>query len=170
VYSSLGLEMSGAERTALEELLPDGFTVELHDEAVRWWGEAARALSSGALVTFDYGGTIESLFRPERTGGTLRAYKSHRVSDRVLENPGEQDLTAHVNFTAIRRAGEAEGLHTAFLGSQERFLSAVLKEATLPDGTAWNWTGAAGRQLASLLHAEHLGRAMCALVQKRGRR
>jgi SAM-dependent MidA family methyltransferase len=167
VYDALGLAMTPAEREALEAQLPDGFTVELNGEAVRWWTEAARALGCGALVAFDYGGTVETLFRPERAGGTLRAYHRHRVSDRVLENPGGQDLTAHVNFTAIRRAGEAAGLHTAFLGSQERFLSAVLKETTVSGGAAWNWTGAAGRQLRTLLHAEHLGRAMGVLAQKR---
>jgi len=168
VYHSLGMEMTPDERALLEAQLPDGFTLELNSAAQRWWTEAARALARGALMAFDYGGTIETLLRPGRTGGTVRAYHQHRVSDRVLENPGGQDLTAHVNFTAIRRTGESEGLVTAFLGSQERFLSAVLKETTVSTGASWKWTGAGRRQLMTLLHAEHLGRAMNVLVQKRG--
>ncbi len=167
LYAALGLTMSPPERELLEAQLPDGYTIELNAKAVGWWSEAARALDCGALIAFDYGGTIETLLRPERTGGTLRGYQHHRVSDRVLENPGGQDLTAHVNFTAIRRAGESEGLVTAFLGSQERFLSAVLKETTVSTGAPWKWTEAGRRQLMTLLHAEHLGRAMNVLVQKR---
>ena len=52
------------------------------------------------------------MFSPARTSGTLRAYFRHHASDDVLANPGEQDLTAHVNFSAIQKAGEDAGLKT----------------------------------------------------------
>ena len=99
--------------------------------------------------------------RPERTHGTLRAYRGHTVNDDLLASPGEQDLTAHVNFAVLQAAGEAAGLRTVELSSQERFLTRVAAE--LPGG----WTAADTRQLRTLVHPGHLGRAFRVLVQER---
>src|SRR6202035_2238276 len=96
---------------ALRELLavlPDGFTTEVCPAAMEWWHRAARALKAGKLMTIDYGLRAEQFFTPERKEGTLRAYYRHHQSSDALARPGEQDLTAQVNFTAIETAGEAE--------------------------------------------------------------
>ena len=99
--------------------------------------------------------------RPERTRGTLRAYRGHVVSDDLLASPGEQDLTAHVNFAVLQAAGEAAGLRTVELSSQERFLARVAAELP-PD-----WPAERTRQLRTLVHPGHLGRAFRVLVQER---
>ena len=57
-------------------------------------------------MTLDYGLTAAEWISPDRTRGTLRAYFRHHVSDDVLANVGEQDLTAHVNFSCLQTAGE----------------------------------------------------------------
>jgi len=85
----------------------------------------AGVLRTGRLLTVDYGLAAEELFAPERSCGTLRAYRRHQVTDDVLANPGEQDITAHVNFTAIQRAGESAGLETAVFTSQPVFSLAL---------------------------------------------
>ncbi|MEK7707385.1 MAG: SAM-dependent methyltransferase, partial [Verrucomicrobiota bacterium] len=105
----------------LLDVLPDGFTTEICPAAENWWREAASVLKQGKLLTLDYGLSAEEFFAPQRANGTLRAYHHHRLSDDVLANPGEQDLTAHVNFTAIRRAGEGAGLKTETFASQTQF-------------------------------------------------
>ncbi len=77
-------------------------------DARRWLERIAGALRSGYVLTIDYGFT-----RPEAIrfpSGTLMSYRSHTALDSVLENPGEQDITAHVNFTAIEQHGESLGL------------------------------------------------------------
>jgi len=96
----------------LARALPDGFSLEVCPAAVAWWKEAASSLGRGKLLTLDYGLTSEERFRPERSKGTLRAFTRHHASTDLLSQPGEQDLTAHVNFSALMEAGHAAGLRT----------------------------------------------------------
>ena len=113
----------------LEAVLPDGYTIETSPAAENWWREAAGVLARGKLLAIDYGFTADEMFSPARTSGTLRAYFRHHVTDDLLANPGEQDLTAHVNFSAIQKAGEDAGLKTQFFGSQTKFLVDILAMA-----------------------------------------
>jgi SAM-dependent MidA family methyltransferase len=148
----------------LAAVLPDGFIVELSPEAGRWWHEVGRSLKQGRLLTIDYGYEAAEFLTPARRTGTLRAYRRHTVGTDLLATPGEQDLTAHVNFSQLIRAGEAAGLQTDPLVSQSEFLAAssrrVWSEANLP-------SPAEVRQFQSLTHPEHLGRAFRVLVQSR---
>ena len=93
------------------------------------WGalyrELARKLERGLLVTCDYGFERESLFDPRvRRHGTLASYYGHRVHRNVLADAGRQDLTAHVDFSALIEAGEAEGLETVAWTRQAAWLAA----------------------------------------------
>jgi SAM-dependent MidA family methyltransferase len=148
----------------LLDVLPDGYMVELCPDADASWGEAARTLKAGHLLTIDYGGTLEELLMPERAAGTLRAYARHRVSNDVLAEPGEQDITAHVNFTAIRRVGEAAGLRTTTYTNQSQFLTEIARELWTLRGS---WPQTQVRQFQTLTHPEHLGRPFKVLVQSR---
>jgi SAM-dependent MidA family methyltransferase len=151
----------------LEAVLPDGYAVEFSPAAEQWWREAARCLEHGRLMTIDYGYDFGEMFVPHRRLGTVRAYAGHRQADNVLANPGRQDLTAHVNFGAIRRAGEEAGLGTEFFGGQPQFLTRILQRATTEKCFA-NLDGKRVRQFQTLTHPEHLGRAFRVLVQQRG--
>lgn len=151
----------------LAEVLPDGYGIEVCPGAVKWWGEAARALEAGWLMTADYGLAAEEWFRPERTNGTLRGYHRHKSSGNVLEDPGERDITAHVDFGRITAAGEAAGLVTEGLERQEIFLKRVVERIEADPGNFPLWTPMRYRQLKSLMHPEHLGRAFRFLAQRR---
>jgi len=151
----------------LLEVLPDGFTIEVCPAAENWWRQAATALEAGKLVAIDYGLTAEELCLPERKEGTLRAFYRHRPSGDVLARPGEQDITAHVNFTAIQSAGESAGLKTDAFQTQARFLTDVAAEAWRDQSGFEGWSGARRRQFQALTHPEHLGRAFRVLVQSR---
>jgi SAM-dependent MidA family methyltransferase len=94
------------------------------------WGPAYRELaarfSTSLLVTFDYGYPADRLFRGRtRRFGTAAAYRGHRVSRDLLADPGQQDLTAHINFSDLIAAGEREQLTTLHFGRQARFLLAL---------------------------------------------
>ena len=115
--------------SSLLEVLPDGYTVEISPAAENWWREAANVLEQGRLLTIDYGLTADELFSPGRPRGTLRAYFRHHVTDDILANVGEQDLTAHVNFSAIQTAGESAGLMTESFLTQAQFLTRILDKA-----------------------------------------
>ncbi len=145
-------------------VLPDGYLLELAPLSTQWWRGAAAALGRGHLMTIDYGGEIEELLSPARTSGTLRAYSRHRVGPVVLANPGEQDITAHVNFTDIRMAGESAGLRTLTFTTQSQFLTAIARELWTRTGS---WPQEQVRQFQTLTHPEHLGRPFRVLVQTR---
>jgi len=152
--------------SSLLEVLPDGYTVETSPAAECWWREAAGTLQHGKLMTIDYGFTDAEIFSPARTRGTLRAYHRHHVTDDILANPGEQDLTAHVNFSAIQKAGEAAGFKTENFCTQPQFLTQILGKA-VKEKTFSSLDARRIRQFQTLTHPEHLGRAFRVLVQSR---
>jgi SAM-dependent MidA family methyltransferase len=149
-------------------ILPDGFTVELNLAAEQWWAKAAQALAWGKLVTFDYGFIAEEVLSPERSSGTLRAYRQHQQMSDVLADPGLQDITAHVHFPRIEQAGLAAGLKTERLESQARFLTHIAAEAWRPEAHFGEWDARRTRQFQTLTHPQHLGHNFHVLVQSRG--
>jgi SAM-dependent MidA family methyltransferase len=148
------------------DVLPDNYTVEASPAAENWWREAADILAHGKLLAIDYGHGADGLFSPARMRGTLRAYFRHHVSDDLLANVGEQDLTAHVNFSAIQSAGEAAGLATESFTTQPQFLTQILG-AAMKEKSFGEWTPRRTRQFQTLTHPEHLGRAFRVLVQSK---
>ena len=153
---------------SMRAILPEGFTVEIVPEARRWWGQAAAALGHGYLLTIDYGLDSASILDPNRPGGTLRAYRRHRMIPDLLADPGEQDITAHVDFGALRAAGEEAGLRTVDLISQGRFLTSVFEQGIRLEAPGFDWTRHERRQFQTLTHPEHLGERFKVLVQARG--
>jgi SAM-dependent MidA family methyltransferase len=154
----------------LLKVLPDGFTIEFCPESEQWSREAADVLGSGKLLTIDYGLAEDEFFAPERKEGTLRAYRRHRFSGDVLANPGDQDITTHVNFAAIQRAGEAAGLKTDAFLTQAQFLTRIAAMTWTDPVGFGEWTAQRKRQFQTLTHPEHLGRAFRVLVQSRSAR
>ncbi len=151
---------------ALLKALPDGFTTEVCPAAGQWWQSAARALERGWLLTFDYGLAAEEWFAPQRHAGTVRGYHQHQLTTDVLSRPGQQDITAHVNFSAIQLLGEASGLRTKSHGTQGEFLTTLLREAW--PTTTKPFSPEQVRQFQTLTHPQHLGRLFRVLVQTRG--
>ena len=152
---------------ALLDVLPDGFTVELCPAREEWWRQAASILEWGKLLTIDFGLEAAEFLAPERKEGTLRAYRQHQLSPNVLAAPGEQDITAHVNFTSIQAAGESAGLKTDCFATQEQFLTAMVAQIWKWEASFGEWGPERARQFQTLTHPEHLGRAFRVLVQSR---
>ena len=163
-----GLEKHGIPQLTgdLLTVLPDGYTIETNMRAKNWWWDKARILRRGKLVAIDYGFTADEQISPARVNGTLRAYFKHQVSNDLLARPGEQDLTAHVNFSAIQKAGEVAGLQTETFSTQPQLLTRVLQKAVAEKSFA-SLDAKQIRQFQTLTHPEHLGRAFRVLVQSR---
>jgi SAM-dependent MidA family methyltransferase len=166
VWAKIRNSQFAIRNSELEAVLPDGYLLETSPAAEDWWRAAAGSLARGKLLAIDYGLTDDERFSPARTRGTLRAYFRHHATDDLLANPGEQDLTAHVNFSAIQKAGEEAGLKTEFFGSQAKFLTEILEHA-VKDNSLGGWTPKQARQFQTLTHPEHLGHAFRVLVQSR---
>lgn len=147
-------------------VLPENYTIEMSPAAENWWREAAGVLENGRLMTMDYGLAADEIFSPAHPRGTLRAYFRHHISDDVLANVGEQDLTAHVDFPAIRKTGEAAGLITEQFCAQAKFLTQILAQAAHTHSFG-EWDSSDTRQFQTLTHPEHLGRAFRVLIQSR---
>lgn len=105
--------------------LQEGQEVDLNLEAPRFLATALGRLERGYALVVDYGDEANLLYHPMRRSGTIRAYHRHRVHDRTLERPGDQDLTAHVDFTAVTRAAEKAGARALGRVTQGRFLMAL---------------------------------------------
>ena len=152
----------------LLKALPEGFTIEIGVAAATWWNKAAGVLGAGKLLGFDYGITEEGLVQRGGTAGTLRAYYRHQAVSDVLDRPGEQDITAHVNFSALCRVGENGGLKAEGLFSQEQFLTRIAAPTFNRKGGSDYWTAQRIRQFKTLTHPDHLGRSFKVLIQSRG--
>ncbi len=118
-------------------------------------------------MTVDYGLTWEEFFSPPRAHGTLRSYHQHHLAADPLANPGEQDLTAHVNFSELQRSGEAAGLRTEEFVSQAQFLTGIVQRWMESGRQSATWSSRQMRQFQTLIHPEHLGRAFRVLLQAR---
>lgn len=152
----------------LRPALPDKFTTEICPQASQWWQEAARTLAPGGkLLTLDYGLMAEEFLKPERSQGTLRAYRGHRVSHDILACPGEQDITAHVNFSALIKAGESAGMVTRSLETQERFLTRAVADLIAEKRVTAEWLREGNRQLQTLVNPEHLGANFKVFLQEK---
>jgi len=103
--------------------LAEGQFADVSLEWEAFHADVAKFLQRGLIVTIDYGYPADKLFHPRaRRFGTAAAYAGHRVSRDLLANPGEQDLTAHVNFSDLERAGERHGATTLFFDRLAKFL------------------------------------------------
>jgi SAM-dependent MidA family methyltransferase len=117
-----GASDPAAMLTAADVTLTDGNIIEISPAAASWFAGVARGLARGYTLLIDYGYEARELYRDHRLGGTLRAYSRHTVTDDPFRLIGQQDLTVHVNFTALRAAGEAAGLTFAGFTNQADFL------------------------------------------------
>ncbi len=82
----------------------------------------AQSLAHGLILLIDYGFVAAEYYHPQRDMGTLRAHYRHHALDDPFYLPGLCDLTAHVDFSAVARAGMAAGLAVAGYTSQASFL------------------------------------------------
>ena len=103
--------------------LPDGFRGEVNLGIGAWLDEASRVLKRGLALTLDYGHLAPDLYSPPRARGTLRCYYGHTLTGNPYSHVGEQDITAHVDFSALVAAGEERGFPTLGLTTQRAFLS-----------------------------------------------
>lgn len=110
---------------------PDGWRAEINLDALRWMERTAQLVTGteqrhrhhGFILTIDYGDKARALYTPERYQGTLVSYFQHQLSGRPLVRPGEQDITAHVNFSALIQVGRLQGMHLHSFTTQRQWLT-----------------------------------------------
>lgn len=115
---------------ALPSDIPVGYRTEANLAIKKWISELSVIMSKGFVVTIDYGYTRKEYFHPRRNRGTLLAYMNHSVNEELYERAGEQDLTAHVNFSDLHRWGKEVGFFTLGYAPQWAFLAGLDFEET----------------------------------------
>jgi SAM-dependent MidA family methyltransferase len=106
----------------LQVFLPKGFRTEINLEARAWLNDIARALEKGFVLTIDYGYPASELYCNRRSHGTLACYYQHSFNNSPYNNIGKQDITAHVNFSALHNWGLQYGLKYCGFISQAYFM------------------------------------------------
>jgi SAM-dependent MidA family methyltransferase len=142
--------------------LEPGQKGEIASDAGALHRRLARALGAGWLVTFDYGHPARILYHPfARREGTLAVHVGGRRGGDPLARPGTQDLTAHVNWDALLRAGEAEGLRAERLVRQGIFLmESGIFDFVGSDAEKW--------RVFRLVDPGGMGEELSVLIQSRG--
>lgn len=105
--------------------LPENYCTEINLQAVEWIKDVASNLSAGFVLTIDYGFSSEELYSAKRNSGTLICYKGHKVNSFPYLNIGKQDITAHVNFSALSCWGKKYDLECAGYTTQAHFLRSL---------------------------------------------
>ena len=109
----------------LSDRYPDQYRTEVNLVALSWLEQVARKLQRGYTISIDYGYTADRYYNPIRSQGTLQCYYQHAYHNNPYLHIGNQDLTAHVDFTAIQNQGELFGLQTVGFVQQGMFLMAL---------------------------------------------
>lgn len=104
---------------------PEGYCTEVNLNALDWLENISQSLARGYLLTIDYGYTAAKYYHPQRDRGTLQCYYQHRRHNHPYIYLGQQDLTAHVDFTTLQVYGEQLGLNTLGFTQQGPFLMAL---------------------------------------------
>ena len=152
--------------------LQEGCQGEVCLDACEWIENAGGALQRGFLMTIDYGHEAPALYNERHNRGTLLAYRDHQVTENLLDAPGAQDLTSHVNFTAVDVWGRRAGLARTGLVTQSQFLVALGRANEFADLYETGQTEVeklrARLLLKNLIHPEGLGEKFQALIQHKG--
>ena len=125
-------ELAWCERPARDEVLalahgiapapPARYESELSLAAPAWMRAVAGSLARGAAIVIDYGFPLHEYYHPQRSSGTLMCHYRHRAHDDPFYLPGLQDITAHVDFSALARTADAAGLEVLGYAGQAQFL------------------------------------------------
>jgi len=144
---------------------PEGYRTEVNLLAMDWMKQVARRMDRGFVLTIDYGHTAQDLYGPERKDGTFLCYFQQRANDDPFMRVGEQDMTAHVDFSSLAAVGEMQGLHVTGFTNQVSFLTGLGVEEMVgklePESPAF-------RAAIHLLKPNGMGSTFKVLVQHRG--
>jgi SAM-dependent MidA family methyltransferase len=142
--------------------IPDGVQWEINLNAGRWIRRSSRALSAGGMLIVDYGYDTPNLFSPGRPGGTLLCYARHTVHSDPLRDPGNQDMTTHIDLTGARSELAVGGLAVVEDRLQVEALGAQplidWRDWTLGSVGPWAWRSGLARSADALVDPTGLGR------------
>ncbi len=150
--------------------LPDGYRTEVNLKAQNWLMEAASKLSSGFILTIDYGYTADEYYNDERNRGTLLCYHKHMINEDTYSFIGEQDITTHLNFSSLHKTGEENGLKTLGYTSQGSYLVASGIDKVITEKYAGSPDYMSEiKKIKGLIMPEGMGESHMVMIQYKGK-
>lgn len=149
--------------------LQPGHRTEINLRIKDWLREVSAILLQGFILTIDYGYTAQEYYGEERSKGTLLCYRGHQTNEDPYHNVGEQDITAHVNFSSLKKWGEGHGFRTVGYCPQGTFLIAAgIDEVIMelcPDSGDHQFEMA---KIRGLIFPQGMGETHSVVIQYRG--
>jgi SAM-dependent MidA family methyltransferase len=105
-----------------DQSLPDDYLTEVNLNAEQWIKTLGEHLHQGVVLLLDYGYPRHEFYHPQRDRGTLMCHYRHRAHDDTFVYPGLQDITAHIDFTAVADAAQQSGFEVAGYTTQAHYL------------------------------------------------
>jgi SAM-dependent MidA family methyltransferase len=143
--------------------LPEGYVTEGPPDLSSFLTPLAGVFTSALFIWIDYGLDEETLYHPARTAGTLRCYSKHRSNAHPLDQPGMQDLTADVNFSAVEKFAASLGFQIHPAMNQSRYLTYCGKD--------WLLSGPSPQEIGqfqTLIHPSQFGSRFYVLEMTKG--
>jgi SAM-dependent MidA family methyltransferase len=150
--------------------LPIGMTTEANLRISDWIGKVGGKLKKGFVITVDYGYSAAEYHSSLKMNGTALCHYKHSINEDFFERVGEQDITAHVDFTTISLEGKSSGLASELFCDQGQFLMETLpwfEDSASRTNASLEELMEAGQGIKTLLHPEWLGGAFKVLVQSK---
>ena len=146
-------------------VLDEGQASELHVAAEQWMKHVARVLHQGIIITVDYGHTGSDYYNFDRKDGTFLCYYQHSISTNPYNRVGEQDMTAHVNFSVLAKSGKECGLLPVGFTTLANWLIGLGVDGMVEDQ---DQESKEIQALAQLLRPHGMGTTFKVLVQAKG--
>ncbi|HEY0719784.1 MAG TPA: SAM-dependent methyltransferase [Gammaproteobacteria bacterium] len=161
--------VASALKALLDEArLDDGYSSEISLAAQEWIATLAQLLDAGAILLIDYGFPRREYYHPQRKEGTLMCHYRHRSHPDPYAFVGLQDITAHVDFTAIAEAAAQHGLHVAGFANQASFLLSMGILEMMGEAQETREQMAYAGQVRRLLQPEEMGELFKVIALTRG--
>lgn len=157
--------------------LKEGQLAEVNLAAIDWLNSAAVALDKGYILTIDYGYPASELYASHRHLGTLMCYHQHLANDNPYQNIGDQDITAHVNFSILEDVGRKLSLEKVWFTTQSTFLINngilnYLEDIALSDPATTDFINSQAfklnRAIRQLINPSEMGETFKVLLQQKG--
>ena len=148
--------------------IPKGYRTEVNLRIKEWLIKANERLKDGFIMTIDYGYPSSDYYSDERYKGTLLCYYNHKVMENPYEHIGDQDITAHVNFSSLKRWGEALGIKTIGFCEQGPYLVSLGIDDVIRDVCGKSPDPFDIARIKGLLLPEGMGESHKVMIQYKG--
>lgn len=151
--------------------LAPGYRTEINLQIKKWLKDITDVLSEGFLLTIDYGYTAREYYSDDRTKGTLLCYHKHLFNELPYQHIGEQDITAHINFSSLKKWGEELGLKTIGYCPQGTYLISLGIDKVITELYAGSpdYLGEISK-IKGLIMPQGMGESHSVMVQYKGER